>query len=41
MARPAAQPNSATSQTPAAQPTMPNPQNDMEIPAFLRNRMGR
>lgn len=27
--------------TPVAQPTMPNPQNDMEIPAFLRNRMGR
>ena len=23
------------------QPTQPNPQNDMEIPAFLRNRMGR
>ncbi len=40
--RPVAQPNSATQQPQqTTQPTMPNPQNDMEIPAFLRNRMGR
>lgn len=39
--RPVAQPNPQPQPTQSAQPTMPNPQNDMEIPAFLRNRMGR
>lgn len=40
---PIAQPNhiQQTTNTQSSQPSMPNPQNDMEIPAFLRNRLGR